>query len=192
VIPVLVPGQVVGLEGSAGLGMTRLGLSLLAAPSRVGMVVALDVRGWLSPPAAMEAGVVPGRLVIVRCSDRRLWPQVTAASLEGVAGVYAEVPPGVSEAQLRRLAALNRARKAALILHAIRESLPAGITHWQVRARGVDWEGPDRGHGRLLGRRLTAEVSGKSIPGREVSMEESYGHHLPAYLAQRADLTLPA
>lgn len=174
VLPALSPGQVVGLEGPTGLGLTRLGLSLLAAPSRVGMVVVLDARGWLSPMSAWEVGVIPHRLVLIRCDDRRLWPQVTAAVLEGVAAVYAEVPVGVGEQQLRRLAALNRARRAALMLRPLRGDLPAGLAHLRIRGTGVAWEGVDRGHGRLTRRRVSLAISGKTLPLREIEIEDAY------------------
>jgi hypothetical protein len=173
VLPALSPGQVVGLEGPTGLGLTRLGLSLLAAPSRAGMVVALDVRGWLSPASAWEVGVIPDRLVLIRCDDRKLWPQVAAALLEGVAAVYAEVPNGVSEQQLRRLAALNRARRAALMLRPLGGDLPSGIAHLRLRSTGVSWEGVDGGHGRLTHRRISLEISGKSIPLREMELDDA-------------------
>jgi hypothetical protein len=152
--------------------LTRLGLSLLAAPSQVGTVVVIDVRGWFSPLAAWQVGVNRHRLVVVRCAERRLWAQVTAAVLEGVAAVYAEIPTGVGENDLRRLAALTRARKAGLALRPLRGALPPGITHMRVRGSGVDWVGPDQGHGRLLGRRISLEVSGKSIPLREVQFAD--------------------
>jgi hypothetical protein len=168
----LSPGKIVGLEGPAGWGLTRLGLSLLAAPSQVGTVVVIDVRGWFSPLAAWQVGVNRHRLAVVRCPERRLWPRVTAAVLEGVAAVYAEIPTGVGENDLRRLAALTRARKAGLALRPLRGSIPPGITHMRVRGNGVDWMGPDRGHGRLSGRQLTMEVSGKSIPPREVQFAD--------------------
>jgi hypothetical protein len=170
--PALLPGKIVGLEGPAGWGLTRLGLSLLAEPSRVGTVVMIDARGgWLSPLVAWEVGVKPGRLVVVRCADRRLWSQVTAAILEGVAAVYAEVPTGVAEHDLRRLAALTRARKAGLALRPLRGQLPAGITHLRVHATGITWEGVDRGHGRLLEHQVALEVSGKSLPQQTVSWQ---------------------
>jgi hypothetical protein len=137
---------------------------LLAAPSQVGLVVALDVRGWLSPVAAWEAGVAANRLVVVRCSDPRLWLQVVASVLEGVAAVYAEVPVGVGDQELRRLAALTRARKAGLALRPIRGDLPSGVTHLRVRGREVSWDGLDQGHGRLGQCHISIEVSGKSIP----------------------------
>jgi hypothetical protein len=169
---VLSPGKIVGLEGPAGWGLTRLGLSLLAVPSQVGTVVVIDVRGWFSPLAAWQVGVNRHRLVVVRCAERRLWAQVTAAVLEGVAAVYAEIPTGVGENDLRRLAALTRARKAGLALRPLRGALPPGITHMRVRGSGVDWVGPDQGHGRLRGRQLSMEVSGKSIPLREVQFAD--------------------
>ena len=168
----LSPGKIVGLEGPAGWGLTRLGLSLLAAPSQVGTVVVIDVRGWFSPLAAWQVGVNRHRLVVVRCAERRLWARVTAAVLEGVAAVYAEIPAGVGENDLRRLAALTRARKAGLALRPLRGSLPSGITHMRVRGSGVDWMGPDQGHGRLLQRQLSMEISGKSIPLREVQLTD--------------------
>ena len=161
----LQPGRIVELAGPAGMGLTRLGLHMLAAPSTASPVVATDVRGWLSPRAAWEAGVERERLVVVRCPDRRLWPQVMAALCEGVRAVYAEVPVGVPERDLRRLAALARARDTALALRPLREPLPAGVTHLRVQAVGVSWEGGDGGHGRLAGRRLTVEASGRGVAG---------------------------
>lgn len=168
----LSPGKIVGLEGPAGRGLTRLGLSLLAAPSRVGMVVVIDARGWFSPLAAWEVGVQAHRLVVVRCSEGRLWPQVTAAVLEGVAAVYAEIPAGVGESQLRRLAALNRARKSGLALRPLRGGLPSGVAHVRIKGTGVEWEGPDHGHGCLGSRQLQFEMTGKSIPPQEFVLQE--------------------
>jgi hypothetical protein len=166
----LSPGKIVGLEGPPGWGLTHLGLTLLAPPSQVGTVVVIDARGgWFSPLAAWEAGVKPGRLVVVRCSERKLWGQVTAAILEGVAAVFAEVPAGVNEHELRRLAALTRARKAGLALRPLRGQLPAGITHLRITGMGVTWEGTEQGHGRLIERRLVLEISGKSLPLQRVS-----------------------
>ena len=51
----------------------------------------------------------PERLVVVRCAERDLRGRVTAALLEGLPAVYAEVPAGADEALLRRLGALARA-----------------------------------------------------------------------------------
>ncbi len=161
----LQPGRVTELAGVPGTGLTRLGLRLLAAPSRIAPVVALDTRGWISPEAAWETGVIPENLVIVRCDQPQIWPKVTAALLEGVRALYAEVPVGAKEQDLRRLAALARARSVAVAMRPMGKSLPSGVAHLRLRALGVTWEGVDRGHGRLKRRRLVLEASGKGASG---------------------------
>jgi len=161
----LQPGRVTELAGVPGTGLTRLGLRLLAAPSRIAPVVALDTRGWISPEAAWETGVIPENLVIVRCDQPQIWPKVTAALLEGVRALYAEVPVGAKEQDLRRLAALARARSVAVAMRPMGKSLPSGVAHLRLRALGVTWEGADRGHGRLKRRRLVLEASGKGASG---------------------------
>ena len=174
------PGRVLGLVGHAGSGLTRLGLSLLTSASKRGMVAAVDVRGWLCPVAAWEVGIDPERLVIVRCQERRSWPRVTASLLEGFPVVYAEVPAHTADADLRRLGALARARRAALVLRPVSGDLPSGVLHLRVEATGVRWEGADRGHGALLRRRLILRASGKGARGieRVVEVEDDGTHPL--------------
>ena len=168
------PGRPVELSGPPGFGLTRLGYRMLATPSRVAPVVGVDVRGWMSPRAAWEAGVAADRLVVVRCGDPRLWPRVAAALVEGVGAVLAEVPEGIGDADLRRLAALTRARQTRLALRPVGRPLPSGVAHLRLRAAAVGWEGPDRGHGRLRRRRLILEASGKGVSGmvRRIEVED--------------------
>ncbi|MGB7859401.1 MAG: hypothetical protein WBM90_02770 [Acidimicrobiia bacterium] len=161
----LQPGRVTELIGVTGTGLTRLGLKLLAEHSRAAPVVALDTRGWISPEAAWETGVLSERLIIVRCDDLILWPKVTAALLEGVRALYAEVPAHIREQDLRRLIALARARKVAVAMRSMGRGLPSGTAHLRLRALGVTWEGADRGHGKLKRRRLMLEASGKGAAG---------------------------
>lgn len=163
------PGRVLGLVGPPGSGLTRLGLAMLA--HRPGLVAAVDVRGWLYPAAAWEVGLGPERLVVVRCPDRGRWAQVTAALLEGLRAVYAEVPAGVDESLLRRLGALTRARRAALLLRPVRGDLPSGLAHLRLRSSRVVWSGARQGHGRLATRRLVFEAAGKAMRGIEQSLE---------------------
>ncbi|MBN2114548.1 MAG: hypothetical protein JW785_10540 [Acidimicrobiia bacterium] len=165
------PGRVLGLVGPPGSGLTRLGLSLLADPARRGPVAVVDVRGWLCPPAAWEAGVPPERLVVVRCAERDLWARVTAALLEGLPAVYAEVPAGVNEAVLRRLGALARSRRAALILRPLRGDLPSGLAHLNLVGEVVRWEGAGPGHGRLTRRWLTLRAAGRGVGGIDRVLE---------------------
>jgi hypothetical protein len=162
----LQPGRITELVGVPGTGLTRLGLKLLAVHSRAAPVVALDTRGWISPEAAWETGVIAERLVVVRCEDHLLWPKVTAALLEGVGAMYAEVPSRVRDQDIRRLAALARARRVAVAMRPMGgKGLPGGVAFLRLRAIGVTWEGADRGHGRLTKRRLVLEATGKGAAG---------------------------
>ena len=170
----LQPGRVVGLIGSPGFGLTRLGLKMLADPAVSGQVAYLDVRGWLCPSAAWEVGIPPERLVVVRCEDPVRWGRVASTLLEGVRALYAEVARGVKEAQLRKLGALARNRGTPLILRPLRGDLPSGSTHLRLAAKEIVWEGTDGGHGRLGARRIVLEASGKAVRGmtRVVEVED--------------------
>ena len=161
----LQPGRITELVGVPGSGLTRLGLKLLAPHSRLAPVVALDTKGWISPVAAWETGVIPERLIVVRCDDPNLWPKVTAALLEGVRAMYAEVPTRIRDQDLRRLSALARARRVAVVMRSMGNGLPGGVAYLRLRAIGVTWEGADRGHGRLTRRRLVLEATGKGAAG---------------------------
>ena len=163
------PGRVMGLEGPPGYGLTRLGLSMLSG--HPGTVAVVDVRGWLSPLAAWEAGVTPEDLVVVRCPQRERWAQVTAALLEGLGAVYAEVPPGINDQLLRRLGALARVRRAMLLLRPLRGGLPAGLAYLRLQGEAVAWEGVGAGHGRLAHRLLTLRAGGKGVGGVERRIE---------------------
>jgi hypothetical protein len=161
----LQPGRITELVGVPASGLTRLGLKLLAPHSRLAPVVALDTRGWISPVAAWETGVIPERLIVVRCDDPNIWPKVTAALLEGVRAMYAEVPARIRDQDLRRLSALARARRVAVVMRSMGAGLPGGVAYLRLRALGVTWEGADRGHGRLTRRRLVLEATGKGAAG---------------------------
>lgn len=169
------PGRITELAGPPGMGLTRLGMRLLADHSRVGPVVVIDTRGWVSPLAAWETGVLTERLIVVRCDDASVWPKVAAALFEGVRAVYAEVPARVREQDLRRLGALARARGTAVALRSMGSRLPPGVSHLRVNAVAVVWEGPEQGHGRLERRRLIVEASGKGASGmvRRIEIDEA-------------------
>lgn len=171
----LEPGRVVGLVGHPGFGLTRVGLSMLAATAGKSPVAYLDVRGWLCPVAAWESGVAPEQLVVVRCADPVRWGRALTALLEGVGWIYAEVPRGIKEAQLRRIASVVRARRAALILRPVQGDLPSGLAFLRLQAGEVNWEGTDAGHGSLLSRSLSLSASGKATRGmnRTIELEDN-------------------
>ena len=174
------PGCIISLEGPTGLGLTRVGLSMIAEASQHAPVVVVDVRGWICPLAAWEAGVRADRLVVIRCDDIIQWPSAIAALLEGVKAVFAEVPTGVPEAVLRRLGALARSKDAALVLRPLKGKLPSGIAYLRVQAGKVVWAGAHDGHGRLEGRKIMLELSGKGASGNRqlVEVEDDGSHAL--------------
>ncbi len=165
------PGRVVAVEGPTGLGATRIGIRLLAPLAQQMSIAIVDVRGWICPLAVWEMGIPPDRLVTVRCDDPIRWPQALAALLEGINGIYAEIPAGVSDQTLRRLAALARARDVALVLRPLRGSVTNGIPYLRVRPTAVHWQGAERGHGRLNSRVVAVEVSGKGVSGMQRTIE---------------------
>lgn len=173
---VLQPGRPVELCGPVGFGLTRIGYRMLAEPSRSAPVAILDVRGWASPLAAWEVGVQSP--VFVRCSDPTVWPRVAAALLEGVPAMYAEVPKGVRDQDLRRLAGIARARQGKVALRPMVGELPSGVGYLRLRAGEVHWDGPESGHGRLRGRRLVLEASGKGAAGmtRTIEVDDAGTH----------------
>ena len=168
---VLAPGQVAGLAGLPGSGLTRLGLSLIAPYATTGTVAFLDVRGWVSPQAVWELGIEPERFVVVRSGDIVSWGRIVATLLEGVHGVYAEVPTGVRDTALRKLAAKARIKRTPLVLRPLNGTLPSGVAHLHLTAKEVQWQGTDAGHGRLTTRRTLLEASGKSTRGMERTIE---------------------
>jgi hypothetical protein len=175
---VLQPGRPVELIGPVGFGLTRIGYRMLAAPSLTSPVVILDVRGWASPQAAWETGVRTP--IIVRCSDPTVWPRVAAALLEGVPAMYAEIPRGVKDQDLRRLAGLVRARQGRVVFRPLAGGLPTGVGYLRLRASQVRWDGPDSGHGRLRQRRVVLEASGKGVAGmnRMIEVNDAGTHDL--------------
>lgn len=170
----LAPGQIAGLKGIPGSGLTRIGLSLLAPYAAHGPLAYLDVRGWASPLAAWEMGIPHDRLVIVRSSDLVAWGRIVAILLDGARGVYAEVPAGVRDQALYRLAAKARIKRTPLVLRPITGELPSGVAHLYLKAREVLWEGTEAGHGSLMFRRTLFEVSGKATGGmwRMIEVED--------------------
>lgn len=167
----LAPGQVAGLDGGPGSGMTRLGWSLLAPHAQRGQVAYVDVRGWMNPAAAWESGIAPDRLVVVRCDDVTVWGRVMGALVAGVHGLFAEVPAGVRDPVLRTVGARARTSGTPVILRPLGGALPGGLAHLRIEARSVAWDGVEGGHGHLRSRRMGVEASGKAARGMQQTIE---------------------
>lgn len=176
----LQPGRVVALHGDPGSGLTRVGLALLADVARQAPVVAVDVRGWISPLGAWEVGIPPERFVLVRDVDAARWPQVLGTLLDGMKAVYAELPPGLPDAVVRRVAAGARARRVGLVLRPLRGTVPTGVAHLTLESVDVDWAGVGSGVGHLADRRLGLRAAGKAVAGteRHLRLDDDGSHPL--------------
>jgi len=159
----LAPGQIAGLSGLPGSGLTRLGLTMLAPHAERGPLVYLDVRGWANPRAAWELGIDPEHFIVVRTESVVTWARAVASLLDGVRAVYAEVPHGVKDSVIRTLAARARTRRTPLVLRPLDGRLPQGILHLHLEAH--------RGHGVLERRFALFEASGKAMRGMERTIE---------------------
>ncbi|NND84805.1 MAG: hypothetical protein HKN46_06610 [Acidimicrobiia bacterium] len=166
----LEPGRPVALHGEPGSGCTRIGLSLLAETARQAPVVAVDVRGWISPLAAWDAGIPPGRFVVVR-ADHTTWSGVVGSLMDGIRAAYVEVPAGTPDTVLRRIVATARAKRVGLALRPLRGRIPAGLAHLALDVQGVEWVDPPEGHGHLRTRTVRAHASGKGVSGIERVIE---------------------
>jgi hypothetical protein len=167
----LSPGQIAGLSGVPGSGLTKVGISLIAPYASQGHLAYLDVRGWASPLTAWELGIEPERFIIVRTDDIVTWSRVVGTLLDGMRGVYAEIPRGVKDSALRTLAAKARTRRTPLVLRPIAGKLPQGVVHLHLEARDVEWDGTQQGHGALVRRRTRLDASGKATRGMERTIE---------------------
>jgi len=189
----LAPGQIAGLSGIPGSGLTRIGMSLLAPYAVRGPLVYLDVRGWASPMAAWEMGIEPERLVVVRSNDIVTWSRIVATLLDGVRGVYAEVPTGLRDQALYKLAARARTKRTPLVLRPVTGKLPSGVAHLNLVAREVLWEGTESGHGNLTNRRTLLEASGKATSGmvRTIEVEDDGTNDLRVVPRMGTEATRP-
>ena len=125
----------------------------------------------MSPQAAWDMGIDPERFVVVRSESIISWGRIVGTLLDGVRGVYAEVPSGVREAVLRKLVAKARTRRTPLVLRPLSGALPSGVAHLYLTAKEVQWDGTDAGHGRLTTRRTLLVAAGKSTRGMERTIE---------------------
>jgi hypothetical protein len=110
--------------------------------------------------AAAEAGVHPGRLLLVP-EPGRGWPQVVAALLDGCELVLVR-PPGRPSADVRRRLSAHARRSGSVLIVA---------GEWeaaQVRLREARrwWVGAGAGTGRLRGRQVQVIADGRGAAAR--------------------------
>jgi len=152
-LPEVVRGSVVVVEGGVGTGATSAALSLCAAATSVGEWAAVvDLDGTLGGEAVAAAGVALERFAVARRVPPDRWAAAVAVLLDGVSVAVAEVPRHVRPGDAHRLAARARERGVVLVpLAAPRSPWPASATQ-RVHVEGGPWSGLGGGGGLLAAR----------------------------------------
>jgi hypothetical protein len=161
-------GATLAVSGTGG--STSLTLALVSAASAAGSwcgVVTVPDLGLL---AAAEAGLDLARVVLVPEIPPAQWVVVVGALIDSVDVVVVAPPARLRVGDARRLSTRARERDAVLVVLAGRGSDDGKAWAEGVDVRlGVDggrWLGPDRGHGRLVGRRVEVAVGGRGAAAR--------------------------
>ncbi len=150
--------------GAYEVGSATLALALLAAPSAQGAWTAVVGARDLGVEAAAEMGVDLSRTVLVPEPGDH-WLEATAALVDVVSIVLLKPPPGVAERAAGRIAARLRKHSCALVAWG---SWPGSEARLDIESSS--WTGVDRGHGRLVGRRLVVSVTRGSAPARRTEL----------------------
>jgi hypothetical protein len=155
-----------GLRRGATVAVTRsaaLALALVAGASAAGSWVAAVGLPDLGIVAAAETGIVLERLALVPAPGARAWPTVVAALLDAVDVVLVRSPPGLPDAQARRLIARARERGAVLV--------PLGPwpqpADLRLAVTASTWHGIGQGHGHLHSRLAEVVATGRGAATRE-------------------------
>ena len=152
----LARGSVVAVDSPA------LGLAIVARASQRGAWCAVAGLPSLGAAAAGEIGCDLTRFVIVPAPGDQ-WAAATATLLDGIELVLVVPPKTARSADVRRLAARVRERRAVLV----------SIGSWpeqadlKLRIEGSEWAGLDAGYGRLAARRCAISASGRGAAARE-------------------------
>jgi hypothetical protein len=159
VLPALAPllpgkGLAKGTVVAAGRAGT-LCVALMAGASQAGMWCSVAGMPHLGIVAAAEAGVKPGRMMLVPEPGPR-WAGVAATMLDACEVVLLR-PPGRVPAQVRRrLETAARRSGAALIVAGTWDGAPVRLhVAWQ------QWDGIGDGYGRLRARRAEVVAEGR-------------------------------
>ena len=151
----LAKGSVVAVEQPGALC-----LALMAGASQAGMWCSVAGMPNLGIVAAAEAGVEPGRMMLVPEPGPQ-WAKVAATMLDACEIVLLQ-PPGHSPAQTRRrLETAARRSGAALIVAGTWDGAPVRL--YVARQR---WGGIGDGYGRLRARRAEVVAEGRGAATR--------------------------
>ena len=153
-------------EGRPGGGATTLGFALLAAATTAGSWGAAVGTADPGIVALDEMGVDLDRLALVP-TPGGAWAEVAAALVDEMDMVLVRTPGRVGAGVARRLVARVRRRQAVLVVQ-------VGPGRWPeapdvaLVVEGGTWEGVDRGHGHLRGRRVEVAATGRRAAVRGI------------------------
>jgi hypothetical protein len=137
-----------------------LSLALAAGAAAAGAWCAITGVPALGVRAAADAGLDPGRMVLIPDPGRN-WPQVVASLLDGFDIVLLR-PAGQPPAQLRRKLEATARRHASVLL--VAGDWPGAQARLVVS--GEEWTGIGAGHGRLRARKVLVTAAGRGAGER--------------------------
>jgi hypothetical protein len=159
-----------------GVGATTLAYRLVAAATRqgawLGIVGGAEAGLGGGIAAAGDQGVALERVLVVPRVAPERWAVTVAACLDALDVVLVVPPPGgvVRDAQLRRLVARARERRAVLVELAL-SGPPVLAADVQLRVGGLRWWGLGAGHGCLRGGQATVAAEGRGSASRPRRVE---------------------
>ena len=135
-------------------------LALAAGPSAAGAWCAVAGLPQLGVRAAADAGLDPGRLLLI-AEPGAGWPQVVAALLDGCDIVLACSPDRPSAQLRRKLEATARRHGSVLLVAGEWEGAQA-----RLLVTRQEWAGVGAGHGRLRARKVQVVAEGRGAAAR--------------------------
>lgn len=181
--PDLAPVMTLRTGAAYQVDSATLALALQAPLSGAGSWTAVIGMPDYGIEAAEEAGVDLSRTVLVPDPGAD-WLEATAMLVDVVTLVLLRPPRGVSASATGRIGARLRKRAGALVSWG---EWPGAELRLSVH--DSVWSGVERGHGRLLGRRLTVAATRGAAPVRYTELVP--GGHRVDRLAPAAELAAP-
>jgi hypothetical protein len=135
-------------------------LALAAGASIAGSWCAIAGLPDLGMVAAADAGLDPGRLLLIADPGDR-WPQVVASLLDGCELVLLRPPARPSAQVRRRLEAVARRHGGVLVVAGDWDG-----AHYRLTVARQEWTGIEAGHGRLRARLVQVVADGRGAAVR--------------------------